>query len=237
MSTARWLDSLTPPSAAQARASLQATGAQVWAGYVVRTDAAWSAAQAMAVASVGCRVVPIIVPLAGQDLGALAATAHPRLALWPTLPRRWLVWDLEGGDGWTVQTACNAWPTIRSVTAGIGRVPVLYMPASWLAALATRRDLDPMPSAVWAANWVPGGWPGSPAQIPGMPDAIWSHPGQRAWQWRDALDAAGFQVDATISDLPMDAPAPAPVPAPTPTTPDLPSGTYLVPAGVTIIVP
>lgn len=116
--------------------------------------------------------------------------------------------------------------------------PGVYSNPRALIPLAAR---DHRPDWVWVASWVRHGvdHDADPHQAHGLPDSMWSQPGQRVWQYAGTFDnisaqVDGIDVDISVADGHCIAGAGLTGPPPPPPPPPPPGHTYTVRPGDTL---
>lgn len=219
------LDRAAAPSAAQARKMLQAIGGRWWNVYVGGPQSGGSGWTPELVADyVRHGIDRFMLTYVGQQHGGrlTADQGHHDGAEALALARRFgyhgsvpLCLDVEmptftGAPSATVQYA-RAWcETVRRA----GARPGVYANPGPLQAMhkgGVHADF------VWVASWVASHHGDhDPHAITGMPNDLWSKPGQRAWQYAGALKNApcrvlGLDVDVSVADLGCLAPPPGAV--------------------------
>jgi hypothetical protein len=147
-----------------------------------------------------------------------------------------LQFDLEESD-WTATDGeplcCELSAMFVEACSGMPPIPSQYGNVNLLTGLAAKLPASQLAQHVWIAYYLSTStWPSALAQIPTMPDGMWSTAGQRGWQWHGGQTTQGFDLDFDVVDFPLFTVAHAttdPTTDPTPKT--LPSGKYLVPVG------
>jgi len=221
------LDRAAAPSAAQARKMLQAIGGRWWNVYIGGPQSGGSGWTPELVADyVRHGIDRFMLTYVGQQHGGTltAAQGHHDGAEALALAKRFgyhgsvpLCLDVEmptfnGAPSATVQYT-RAWcETVRSA----GARPGVYANPGPLQAMAkggVHADF------VWVASWVGSHHADhNPHAISGMPNDLWTKPGQRAWQYAGALKNSpcrvlGLDVDISVAELGCLAPPPGAVAA------------------------
>jgi len=218
------LDRAAAPPAAQARKMLQAIGGRWWNVYIggpQRAPAGASWTPALVADYVRHGIDRFMLTYVGQQHGGTLTAAQGRHdgAEALAIARRFgyrggvpLCLDVEMGTFTGAPAATvhyvRAWcETVRAA----GARPGVYANPGPLEAMAkggVHADF------VWVASWVSSHHGDhDPHAITGLPNELWSQPGQRAWQYAGALGRSpcrvlGLDVDISVADLGCLAPPP-----------------------------
>lgn len=226
MTLRRMIDAaFLPTSLAQIQTIRAITGASVAVVYVPGWGEPYHATpveQAKLLVQGGMQLLPLLVPAPdGGDLTVDACAVGIQAAK-EYMSQVGVSGTLVGMDfeaGWFAAKplpVCNSQVSFTIAASEQGVVPVPYLSPSNAIMLAGRQV---RPECIWVASWI-NTTPSSVTSIPGVPDALWSSPGQRAWQYQGGHVVDGDNLDMSLSELsgywvPIPAPDPAP---PTSTT-------------------
>jgi hypothetical protein len=219
------LDRAVAPSLEQAQRLKDVHGVEVWGVYVggpFYNSHGWAPTDVHQLSDIGMLFLPIYV---GQQTGGTLTPLQGELdatdALACMAAFGWqggapVCLDVEANTFDTNRTASVAYACawMRRVRAG-GLRPGLYAAPRTLVALAQSSPSgDEMPDFVWAAsNFSATLEPDLTLEhIKGLPDALWSARGQRAWQYAISVPSQrvhleGVEVDISLTSVAAGAPA------------------------------
>ena len=224
MTLRRMIDAAYLPTTLQQVQTIRSiTGASVAVVYVPGWGEPYHAtpvAQAKMLVQAGMMLLPLLVPAPdGGDL-TVDECAQGIQVTKEYMAQVGVTGTLVGMDfeaGWFAAKpvpVCNSQVsfTIAGNDQGVTSCP--YLSPSNAIGLSQRQV---RPNCIWVASWI-NTVPSSVTSIPGVPDALWSSPGQRAWQYQGGHLVDGDNLDMSLSELSgYWVPTPTPDPAP-PTT-------------------
>jgi Domain of unknown function (DUF1906) len=219
------LDRALAPSLPQAQHLKDLHGVQVWGVYIggpFYKSHGWTPTDVQQLSDIGMLFLPIYV---GQQTGGTLTTAQGELdaadAMACMAAFGWqrgapVCLDVEANTFDTNKAASVAYACawMRRVRAG-GLRPGLYAAPRTLVALAQSSPSgDEMPDFVWAASNFSDRLEADLTleHIKGLPDALWSARGQRAWQYaisvpNQRVNLDGVEVDISLTSVAAGAPA------------------------------